>query len=564
MFAQLSVPNMPTASAQCDSTFSLGGNVNLCVGESMVLDAGPGYLTYLWSTGSTTQTITVTEPGSYSVQVQGIGTGTNLVVNSHFNQGVSGFYSNYQQGLWGQWGPLSNEGTYQVGSNPQTLHSNFQPCGDHTTGAGNMLVVNGSATPNINVWCQTVNVAPNTNYAFSAWLTSVHPDNPAVLQFKINGVPVGSPLQAAPGTCNWNQFYTLWNSGGSSSATLCITNQNTNASGNDFALDDITFSPLCTYTDSVTVDLISPMAPEITGPNQTCAGVPVTIATNDPNELLVWSNGAIGPNATVEAGTYTVTVSIGNCSATSDPFTVTELPSPIPVITGPDFACDGSAVTLSTTQPFDAYFWSTGATTPSVNVGIGDYTVTVINQFGCSGTSSPFGVSVANTPTALFAPAPPSPQLPGTTVFFQDGSQGNGGTISNWWWEFGAGGSTSIVPSPTVTFNEPGTYTITLVVTTTQGCTDTITYAYVIRPEEILIPNVFSPNNDGTNDAFTITNIQFHRNNLTIFNRWGDAVYEARNYTNQWRGADLPDGTYFYILKLDEGREFTGYVTLLR
>jgi gliding motility-associated-like protein len=51
---------------------------------------------------------------------------------------------------------------------------------------------------------------------------------------------------------------------------------------------------------------------------------------------------------------------------------------------------------------------------------------------------------------------------------------------------------------------------------------------------------------------------------LTIFNRWGMPVYETANYRNQWTGEGVPDGTYYYVLALDDGREFTGHVTLLR
>ena len=60
-------------------------------------------------------------------------------------------------------------------------------CGDHTSGTGNMLLVNGSPTPDENVWKETVTVTPNTNYAFSTWIQALYPPNPAQLQFSING-----------------------------------------------------------------------------------------------------------------------------------------------------------------------------------------------------------------------------------------------------------------------------------------------------------------------------------------------------------------------------------------
>jgi len=85
-----------------------------------------------------------------------------------------------------------------------------------------------------------------------------------------------------------------------------------------------------------------------------------------------------------------------------------------------------------------------------------------------------------------------------------------------------------------------------------------------------LIPNIISPNGDGNNDFFLVSCIdQFPENELKIFNRWGDKVYETRNYQNNWAGTHndlpLPSGTYFYLLRLGEGSEkFQGFITIFR
>jgi gliding motility-associated-like protein len=87
----------------------------------------------------------------------------------------------------------------------------------------------------------------------------------------------------------------------------------------------------------------------------------------------------------------------------------------------------------------------------------------------------------------------------------------------------------------------------------------------VIIPAEIEIPNVFSPNGDGVNDYFDIKNIQYFRNNVFVYNRWGQPIFEAKDYRNNWRANDVPEGTYYYVVRLtDTGREYTGHVTLLR
>ena len=81
---------------------------------------------------------------------------------------------------------------------------------------------------------------------------------------------------------------------------------------------------------------------------------------------------------------------------------------------------------------------------------------------------------------------------------------------------------------------------------------------------DITIPNVFTPNNDGKNETFIVENIEYHNNQLTIYNRWGNKIYETFNYTNDWNGGNHSEGVYFYILKLENGEEFKGSLTILK
>lgn len=83
------------------------------------------------------------------------------------------------------------------------------------------------------------------------------------------------------------------------------------------------------------------------------------------------------------------------------------------------------------------------------------------------------------------------------------------------------------------------------------------------------IPNIFTPNGDGLNDNFTIPGISnFPDNYISIFNRWGNMVYQKDGYQNEWTGEGLSDGTYFYFLKIKvkEGLwdQYNGYITLRR
>jgi gliding motility-associated-like protein len=159
---------------------------------------------------------------------------------------------------------------------------------------------------------------------------------------------------------------------------------------------------------------------------------------------------------------------------------------------------------------------------------------------------------------------PPSPQLQGTPIQFFDGSSANGTIITGVVWTLDGEEMPWTGLMPDWLDAMPGEHVIGLTLITADGCTDTYTLPYVITAGEIMIPNVFSPNGDGSNDRFVIPNVQYHRNRLKIFNRWGMLVYEMENYKNQWSGTGLLEGTYYYVLNLDDGRNLAGHVTLLR
>lgn len=99
----------------------------------------------------------------------------------------------------------------------------------------------------------------------------------------------------------------------------------------------------------------------------------------------------------------------------------------------------------------------------------------------------------------------------------------------------------------------------------------------IINPDSIVnLPNTITPNGDGLNDQLIFDFIelnpeQFDKTEMTIFNRWGEVIFEAQPYQNNWDGttADgkkLPEGTYYYIMRLNvpDGNIFRGSVTVLR
>ncbi len=112
-----------------------------------------------------------------------------------------------------------------------------------------------------------------------------------------------------------------------------------------------------------------------------------------------------------------------------------------------------------------------------------------------------------------------------------------------------------------------GTYTVT--VNDMNGCevTKNVIIESDITGEELTANNVFTPNRDGINDFFVISNLEMYPDNeLVVFNRWGNEVYSKKSYDNLWDGSNLSEGTYFYMLKVKmcgKDETLSGYVTIL-
>lgn len=175
----------------------------------------------------------------------------NAIVNGDFSQGNTGFTSNLI------YSPVSvlPPGTFTVNVDPANVHPSFISCGDHTTGDGPMLIVNGSLFPNQNVWCQTVEVEPGATYELSYWAASLDDKALPELLFRIDGNNFGDVLIPGPATCEWIQANLSWTAGpAQTSAQICIRNATGANIGNDFVIDDIAMTRVCTIEDSVRID----------------------------------------------------------------------------------------------------------------------------------------------------------------------------------------------------------------------------------------------------------------------------------------------------------------------
>ena len=131
---------------------------------------------------------------------------------------------------------------------------------------------------------------------------------------------------------------------------------------------------------------------------------------------------------------------------------------------------------------------------------------------------------------------------------------------------------------PKYNYTDSGTYNIILTINKGSYCESADTLELVINSQanpEITLYNVFTPNNDGVNDCFKMKgkNLDCSDYLLSIYNRWGEKVFETENPNECWNGKvfntnqTLPDGTYFYILNLGNEEQkdtYSGVVELIR
>jgi gliding motility-associated-like protein len=235
------------------------------------------------------------------------------------------------------------------------------------------------------------------------------------------------------------------------------------------------------------------------------------------------------------------------CEGSSASFTATSTnTSPTFQWTGPDnFSSSSSTITIDNADPL---------------TDAGAYIVTV-SAGGCTGTST----------VMLIVNSAPDISINDSSEHFHleickedpfpvlNAESSVGGVTFVWTLPDG-----SNVNAASVTVPSEGYGTYEVVATDLIGCTSETHVEILEAPCTLDIPNVITPNGDQDNQVFFIKNIETHPgNNLRIFNRWGNEVFAADSYQNNWDGEDLPAGTYYYILTTQE-QAYSGTITLIR
>ncbi|HYC60120.1 MAG TPA: hypothetical protein VEK79_11205 [Thermoanaerobaculia bacterium] len=525
------------------ATITPSGPTTFCDGGSVTLSAPAGMTNYSWSNGATSQSINVTDSGTFTVTI------TNPSGCSATSAPVSVT----------ELAPLVATITP---SGPTTFCSGGSVTLDAGAGFTSYLWSNGATSQSINVAASgtfTVTVTDaNTCSATSAPTVVTMNPNPTVTVSGPSTACGSAVLDAGPGfaTYNWSngattQTTTVTTTGGyfvtvtdangcsatSSPKSVTINSapgvniagplsacdsanldagagfvsylwntgaisQSINVTTSGVYTVTVTDANGCTGTDTHTITIDATPAATITpsGPTTFCAGGSVTL-TSSPAASYLWSNGATTQSIVVTASeTFTVTTSNGACSATSAPTVVTVSPGATVDITGPAATCAGAAVTLDAGANFASYLWSTGATTQTITVTpstLTTYTVNVTNASGCSASDTHTVNVTANPAATINAPATVCSLATNATASV---APQTGATYA---WTIANGTITSANNTPSITFTAGASGSVTLDVTVTNGsCVST---GSSVIPIGALTVNITGPADSCPGDPFTLS-----------------------------------------------------------
>ncbi len=350
--------------------------------------------------------------------------------------------------------------------------------------------------------------------------------------------------------------------------TILLTVQN--PCGADTANVIVTLDSLIYPNTAFTSDT-SFCSPQVEFTNQTQNGTQFTWLFGDGD-----SSSLANPVHTyAAAGSYNVSLlSYNNCftdttilQITIDPFELPE--ASFQYTTSP---CSYGVSFNNTSQNGTRYYWDFGNGTTSVDVepvynyytpGVYQVTLTTTNACGTDSAEITLILQDVILPEAAFSY---EPGICTGEIQFTDNSTG----ALTWLWYFGDG-TTDTSQNPVHSYESVGIREVTLIINSGTPCPDTIIQP-IETPSNLLtalfIPNAFTPNNDGKNDRFEILLAkQCPGVEITIFNRWGQEIFNSTTQNNTWDGTydgtPVPDGVYYYTLRFNKNSR-SGHVSLMR
>ncbi|MFN8393743.1 MAG: hypothetical protein U0176_03625 [Bacteroidia bacterium] len=405
---------------------NIGPDITQCGGFGPLLDAGPGFSSYAWSHFQFTQTTIITSSGTYSVTVTDANgcQGSDTMVYVHYSL------------------PTPNLGP------------------DRATCSGTPTVLNPGAGFSGYSWstgATTSTISVSTAGTYTVTVTDANGCTASdAIVISVNALPTvnlgpdQSVCTGASATFNAGIGFSAyaWSTG--------ATTQTINVSTAGTYTVTVTDGNGCTASDAAVLSLLPLPTPNLGPDVAICTGSSLVLNPGAGFSAYSWSTGATTGTISVStAATYQVTVTAANGCTASDAIVVTLNPLPT-VNLGPDISiCPGTSTLLQAPLGFNAYAWSTGATTSGISVNAaGTYTVTVTDVNGCTNSDA---IAVALYPAPTVNLGPDQSVCTGASATFNAGVG-----FSAYAWSTGA-------TTQTINVSTAGTYTVT--VTDGNGCT---------------------------------------------------------------------------------------------
>jgi gliding motility-associated-like protein len=210
--------------------------------------------------------------------------------------------------------------------------------------------------------------------------------------------------------------------------------------------------------------------------------------------------------------------------------------APLPVFSmGPDLEiCPNDSVKIKAPKSLNALKWSTGEIADSIYVyKPGRYFLTMTNSTGCS---------YQDTIEVRLKPGPPLfKQRYYEMCIYRSVQLKKEYTLGDFWWEDKT--RDSVFTAKKVGWVKGyGVY---------NGCTfvDSVEVGYKECLEDLMVPNIITPNGDDLNDTFTLQGLKPGDWHLQIYNRWGTLIYDDKNYRNNWPKELPAAGTYYFLMQ---------------
>ncbi len=529
-------------------TVNAGVDQSVCIGSQVTLTA-TGANTYTWSPIITNGAPFVPPVGTTVYTA----TGTS----------AAGCVSTDAVQVTSYTSPAVNAGTYLpvcIDASPVALAGT--PAGGTFSGTG---VTGTTFNPSSGTQTVTYNYTdPNGCSGLGTATITVNP-LPIVDAGTYNPICVDAanlPLVGTPAGGTFSGTGVTANAFDPSANTQTVTYTYTNANG-------------CVNTDVATITVVQ-LTPSNAGTyTPVCIDAANVTLTGTPAGGTFSGTGVTANAFDPSAGTQTVTYTYSDANGCTTSATSTIVVNPLPNVGAgvTQVVCEGTAVTLNGSGAA-TYTWSGGALNgqsfiPSVGQNV--YTVSGTDANGCVSTAN-VNVNVLPQPIATLT-SDVQTGNPVLDVNFTNASQF--GTSYNWNYGNGNTYSSNLTEGTTESYANPGTYIVTLVATNGL-CSSVDSLEIIVLPfgdPQVIVPNVFSPNEDDANDIFFLSHLYTEKIYLVILNRWGNVVFETTDADPKWDGTTpngnkVTDGVYFYkyVATGINGEEIKGHgdITVVR